>query len=96
MGEVVTGVGEFDADVLEELFGVVGSEVVEFGLGEFFGVPAAAFGFVEVGESFQVNVQSEAVGRLLGAVLLDGAIGLARGEAIEDFVELVFAEVCEG
>ena len=55
VGEVEARVGEFDPDVLEELFGIFVGEFVEFGLGEFLGVAAAAFGFEEVAKGFELD-----------------------------------------
>ena len=86
MSEVVTGVGEFDFDVLEELLGIGVGDVVEMTFGEVFGVATTAFRCVKVPNSVELNRNAEAIGRRLRQPLLDIAIGIARGNPIVDLV----------
>ena len=96
MGEVVTGVGEFDFDVLEKLFGIRVGDFVETSFSELFGVAAAAFRCVKIPEGVEADVKVEADGRRLRATFFNVAIGDAGSDPIKDLFALLRGEFCEG
>jgi len=77
VGQIVAGVGEFEFNVLKEFFRVVVGQVFKMSFGEFFGVAAATFGFVEGPEGIELNENAEALWERQGAALLNFAIGFA-------------------
>jgi hypothetical protein len=95
VGEVEAGVGELDFYVLKKCLGMVGEEVLKFGLGEFLRVATTAFQFVKATQGVEVNAKAEAIRRRLRATFLDIAIGHARCNRIEEFVALVGCESIE-
>ena len=95
VSQFVAGVCEFNFDVLDDFVGICRGQFVEFRLGKFFGVAPTAFCLVEANKSGVMNSQAKAFGRWFCAVKSNFAKGRARGEQIEDFIELHRSEILQ-
>ena len=90
--KIVTGVRQFDLNIVEENFGVIGGSVVEMGLGESLSMTATTFAAIEANEGGFVKFDAEAVRRRFGDELENFAVGMF-GEPIEDLIELLLSKL---